>query len=126
MKHILLLAATVSLSITTSLPALADTPDAASFIDFVTLPDEDTSSDCTQRGGMRVHVINTHTESTIDLQIDRYFSGVRQAGRSMFPLASGQRQQLGCNVVMESEQRWELIQARFIDDKEVSERYGQQ
>ncbi|WP_139031855.1 MULTISPECIES: hypothetical protein [Methylophaga] len=104
--------------------ALADENAAADFIVFKTLEDKDTSSDCTQRGGLRIYVENTHPEKTIDLSLDRYFSTVRQAGRSMFALENGHSQALGCNIVMDSEQHWELISAEFISKEDALQRYG--
>jgi hypothetical protein len=125
MKQFLIILAAMLVPAAGQLSVAADNQDAADFIEFAIVPDEDTSSDCTQRGGMRVFVINAHPDATIDLQIDRFFSDVRQAGRSMFALASGHRQPLGCNTVMDSEQRWELVRAVFIDDAEAEARYGQ-
>jgi hypothetical protein len=125
MKRFLIMFIAIFMPMAAQLTLAADSGDAAEFVEFAILPDEDTSSDCTQRGGMRVFVINAHPDATIDLQIDRFFSDVRQAGRSMFALASGHRQPLGCNTVMDSEQRWELVRAVFIDDEKAKNRYGQ-
>ncbi|SFJ86916.1 hypothetical protein [Methylophaga sulfidovorans] len=104
--------------------ALADSEAASDFIVFKTIEDKDTSSDCTQRGGLRIYVENTHPDKTIDLSLDRYFSTVRQAGRSMFALENGHSQPLGCNIVMDSEQHWELINAEFISKEDAIKRYG--
>ena len=125
MKRFLVTLAAMLIPLAGQVTLAEDEVNAAEFIEFATMPDEDTSSDCTQRGGMRVFVINAHPDATIDLQIDRFFSDVRQAGRSMFALAAGHRQPLGCNVVMDSEQRWELVRAVFIDDEKAKMRYGQ-
>lgn len=125
MKHPFLLLSASVLSLGISLSPGAQEPPASDYIQFATQPDADSSSDCSQRGGMRVFVINAHPSATIDLHIDRFFSRVRQAGRSMFALASGHRQPLGCNIVMDSKQRWELIRAEFIAEKQALERYGQ-
>jgi hypothetical protein len=108
-----------------SAPALhARTDVADQFILFVSEPDADTSSDCTQRGGLRVFVVNQHPDQIIDLQIDRYFDNVRQAGRSMFALDHGHKLALGCDIVMDSPQRWELINAEFITREQAEKRYG--
>lgn len=124
MKRFLIMLTALFMPMAAQLTLAADSGDAAAFVEFAILPDEDTSSDCTQRGGMRVFVINAHPDAIIDLQIDRYFSDVRQAGRSMFALAAGHRQPLGCNTVMDSEQRWELMKAEFITREQGQARYG--
>lgn len=51
----------------------AQSTDAAQYIKFITEPDADSNSDCSQRGGLRVFVINHHPAQIIDLQIDRFF-----------------------------------------------------
>ncbi len=103
---------------------MADTDLAKDFILFKTIEDKDTSSDCTQRGGLRIYVENVHPERIIDISLDRYFSDIRQPGRSMFALENGHLQPLGCNIVMDSKQRWELVNAKFISKKEAINRYG--
>lgn len=124
MKRFFIMLAAMLMPLSAHVSLAADQQDAAEFVEFAVVPDDDTSSDCTQRGGMRVFVVNAHPDATIDLQIDRYFSDVRQAGRSMFALAAGHRQPLGCNTVMNSEQRWELVKAAFITREQGQARYG--
>lgn len=103
-------------------PAVAAEPNnAAQFIVFFDKPDKD----CEERGGQRSFVKNSHAEQMIDLHLDRYFYGVRQAERSMFPLAAGDEQALGCNRVFDAEQRWELVSAAFITPDAAEQRYGQ-
>lgn len=109
-----------------TMPAVQAQPDtAAQYIKFIAEPDADSNSDCSQRGGLRVFVINEHPAQIIDLQIDRYFSEVRQAGRSMFALHSGHRLALGCDIVMDSQQRWELVSAAYISKHQAKQRYGE-
>ncbi|EEF80592.1 hypothetical protein MDMS009_917 [Methylophaga thiooxydans DMS010] len=106
-------------------PLSADEDNVAdNFIVFKTLPDKDANSDCSQRGGLRVFVVNTHPDKIIDLSVDRYFSGVRQAGRSMFALRQGHSQALGCNIVMDSHQEWRLVSSYFIEAEAAINRYG--
>ena len=112
-------------SISVSHPLSADSEHASDYIVFKTIEDEDTSSDCTQRGGLRIYVENIHPKKVIDISLDRYFSDVRQAGRSMFALQSGHMQALGCNVVMESQQHWQLVNATFIEKEDAIKRYGE-
>jgi hypothetical protein len=125
MKHTYLRQSLIASTLaTTLLVASAENP-ANQFIHLAYQTDSDSQSECTQRDGQRVYVVNTHTESVIDVHIDRFFSGVRQAGRSMFAIAPGHRQALGCDTVMGNEQRWELMKADFIDKQFALERYGQ-
>ena len=98
----------------------ADLNDASHFVEFYQVGDED----CEDKGGARVFVKNLHKTQIIDLQLDRYFYDVRQAGRSMFPLKPESSQALGCSRVFDAEQRWELISAMFITESVVKERYG--
>jgi hypothetical protein len=99
----------------------ADT--AISYLSVQSVEDRE-QTDCAERGGKRVIVINNHPEQIIDVHIDRYFSGVRQGGRSMFALASGAFQELGCDTVLDTEQSWKLISAEFIDNENALKRYG--
>ena len=85
---------------------------------------EEWDEDCEEKGGARVFVKNTHQTQIIDLQLDRYFYDVRQAGRSMFPLKPDGSQALGCSRVFDAEQRWELVAASFISEAAAEERYG--
>lgn len=98
----------------------ADSNDASNFVEFYQVGDEE----CEEKGGARVFVKNLHKTKIIDLQLDRYFYDVRQAGRSMFPLKPENSQALGCSRVFDAEQRWELIAATFISESAVRERYG--
>lgn len=103
-------------------PAVWSEPDSvAQSIVFYDKPDKD----CEERGGQRTFVKNNHSEQMIDLQLERYFYDVRQAERSMFPLAVGDEQALGCNRVFDAEQRWELVSAAFITPEAAEQRYGQ-
>lgn len=103
---------------------LAQPGNAETYIQFIEEPDADSSTDCNQRGGLRISVINKHPDRIIDLQLDRYFAEVRQPGRSMFALRNGHKLALGCNIVMDSRQRWELLNASFISESEAVKRYG--
>lgn len=100
--------------------ATAGQNDASEFVAFYQQQDKD----CEEKGGERVFVKNTHDSQIIDLQIDRYFYDVRQAGRSMFALRPAASQALGCSRVFDAEQRWELIAAEFISEARMKERYG--
>lgn len=124
MRHSICLLLLAGLSTTATLTHAVEQKNAEHFITFKALPDDDSSSDCTQRGGQRVTVFNDHPSSAIDISLDRYFSDVRQPGRSMFALHSGHSQALGCNIVMDSPQRWELIDATFISVDAAKKRYG--
>lgn len=99
--------------------------EAVDFISFEEIVDADTDSDCNQRGGLRVYVLNRHPQRVIDLHIDRYFSTVRQAGRSMFALSPGGAQPLGCNRVLDAPQHWEVVRAEFIEADMARLRYGE-
>ena len=99
--------------------ALAESK-ASDFIEFYEVGDED----CEEKGGLRVFVKNVHKTQIIDLQLDRYFFDVRQAGRSMFPMKPETSQALGCSRVFDAQQRWELVAAEFISEASVKERYG--
>ncbi|MDO8825047.1 hypothetical protein [Methylophaga sp.] len=99
---------------------MAEANDASNYVEFYQEGDED----CEKKGGFRVFVKNLHKTQIIDLQLDRYFFDVRQAGRSMFPLKPESSQALGCSRVFDAEQRWELIAASFISESAVKERYG--
>lgn len=94
------------------------------YIEIKALMDTDTSSECAQRGGLRFYISNTHPSKIIDIHLDRFFDNVRQPGRSMFALQSGHKQALGCNMVMDSQQHWKLIDAKFISLEQAEERYG--
>jgi hypothetical protein len=125
MKHAYLRQSLLTITLLASqLVTSADNP-ANQFIQFVHQTDDDSQSECTQRGGQRVYAVNTHPQAIIDVHIDRFFSGVRQAGRSMFAIAPDHRQALGCDTVMESQQSWELMKADFVDEAFALERYGQ-
>src|SRR5690554_3994263 len=100
--------------------AIAEQGDASEFVAFY----QEQDKDCEEKGGVRIFVKNTHGSQIIDLQIDRYFYDVRQAGRSMFPLRPAASQALGCSRVFDAEQRWELIAADFISEARMNERYG--
>lgn len=104
--------------------AQADSLKADKFIKFVKEADADASSDCNQRGGLRVFIINEHPDQIVDIQLDRYFAEVRQPGRSMFALENGHKLPLGCDIVMDSPQRWELLDAEFISRNQAEARYG--
>ncbi|WP_296592026.1 hypothetical protein [Methylophaga sp.] len=99
---------------------IAEANEANHYIEFYEKWDED----CEEKGGARVFVKNTHQTQIIDLQLDRYFYDVRQAGRSMFPLKPDGSQALGCSRVFDAEQRWELVAASFISEAAAEERYG--
>jgi len=105
-------------------PAQAGSSEAYNFIKFVKEADADSSSDCNQRGGLRVFIINEHPSKLIDIQLDRYFAQIRQPGRSMFALRSGHKLPLGCDLVMDSTQRWEVINAEFISRNKAEKRYA--
>lgn len=94
---------------------------ADDFVAFSEIYDED----CGEKGGMRVFVQNQHDNRLIDLHLDRYFSGVRQGGRSMFALAPGTSQALGCSRALEASQNWKLIHAEFISPANATSRYGE-
>ncbi|HEC72970.1 MAG TPA: hypothetical protein ENI26_01210 [Methylophaga aminisulfidivorans] len=112
------------ISISLVLSAGAHAEQVIDYLLIEKVADTDTNSDCTQRGGLRVVLRNTHPSDIIDVQLDRYFSGVRQAGRSMFALRNGHSQPLGCDIVMGSDQSWHLIDARVINEQEALSRYG--
>lgn len=99
---------------------MAEANEATHYIEFY----EEWDEDCEEKGGARVFVKNTHQTHIIDLQLDRYFYDVRQAGRSMFPLKPDTSQALGCSRVFDAEQRWELVAAMYISPSAVKERYG--
>ena len=99
---------------------IAEANEANHYIEFY----EEWDEDCEEKGGARVFVKNTHQTQIIDLQLDRYFYDVRQAGRSMFPLKPNVSQALGCSRVFDAEQRWELVAASFISEAAAEERYG--
>tara|TARA_R110000787_G_scaffold47118_2_gene114222 strand:+ start:1245 stop:1631 length:387 start_codon:yes stop_codon:yes gene_type:complete len=99
---------------------MAEANEATHYIEFY----EEWDEDCDEKGGARVFVKNTHQKHIIDLQLDRYFYDVRQAGRSMFPLKPNVSQALGCSRVFDAEQRWELVAASFISEAAAEERYG--
>ncbi|WP_292756264.1 hypothetical protein [Methylophaga sp. UBA2689] len=99
---------------------IAEANEANHYIEFY----EEWDEDCEEKGGARVFVKNTHQTQIIDLQLDRYFYDVRQAGRSMFPLKPDGSQALGCSRVFDAEQRWELVAASFISEAAAEERYG--
>lgn len=99
---------------------MAEANEANHYIEFY----EEWDEDCEEKGGARVFVKNTHQTHIIDLQLDRYFYDVRQAGRSMFPLKPEGSQALGCSRVFDAEQRWELVAASFISEAAAEERYG--
>lgn len=99
---------------------LAEANDATNYIEFY----EEWDEDCEEKGRARVFVKNVHETLIIDLQVDRYFYNVRQAGRSMFPLKPDASQALGCSRVFDAEQRWELVAADYISEFAVKERYG--
>lgn len=99
---------------------IAEANEANHYIEFY----EEWDEDCDEKGGARVFVKNTHQTHIIDLQLDRYFYDVRQAGRSMFPLKPDGSQALGCSRVFDAEQRWELVAASFISEAAAEERYG--
>jgi len=99
---------------------IAEANEANHYIEFY----EEWDEDCEEKGGARVFVKNTHQTQIIDLQLDRYFYDVRQAGRSMFPLNPDDSQALGCSRVFDAEQRWELVAASFISEAAAEERYG--
>lgn len=99
----------------------ADDAVAANFIHFSAAYDED----CEEKGGKRVFVENQHDKRIIDVHIDRYFSGVRQGGRSMFALAPKTSQAMGCNQVFDTKQSWTLIKASFIEADHALSRYGE-
>ena len=108
-----------------TMPLLASAGDnAADFVIFKAIADKDTSRDCAQLGELRLYVINQHPSKAIDLSLDRYFSSIRQPGRSMFALESSHQMALSCNKVMDSEQHWVLIAAEFISHEMALKRYG--
>lgn len=94
---------------------------ATEFVAFSEAADQD----CEERGGMRVFVRNLHNKQIIDLHLDRYFSGVRQGGRSMFALAPGASQALGCSRVFDARQNWTLVRADLISIAKATDRYGE-
>lgn len=94
---------------------------AADFINFAATYDED----CEEKGGKRIFVENQHEKRIVDLHIDRYFSGVRQGGRSMFALAPKTSQAMGCSQVFDTKQSWTLIKAGFIEADHALSRYGE-
>ncbi|MTI62572.1 hypothetical protein [Methylophaga sp.] len=102
----------------------AQSPEADQFIKFVSEADADSHSDCNQRGGLRIFVVNQHPSNIIDIHIDRYFSDIRQGGRSMLALGNGHKLALGCNIVMDSPQHWALVKAEFISPEQAQQRYG--
>src|SRR5690606_7953172 len=69
--------------------------DAGRLIEFYQEADED----CEKRGGARILVKNTHDEHILDWHLDHYFYGVRQGGRSLFPIKPSASQALGCSRV---------------------------
>ncbi len=121
MKKISLLSAIFILNALSVTTVNAD--NAISYLSMQSVEDKE-QTDCAERGGKRVLVINNHHEQIIDVHIDRYFSGVRQGGRSMFALASGAFQELGCDTVLDTEQHWKIISAEFIDSENALKRYG--
>lgn len=125
MKHSVSGLSLLALMLLSSPHTMSGGTTANQFITFVHQADQDSQSDCSQRGGRRVYAVNTHSSAVIDVHIDRFFSGIRQAGRSMFAIAPGYGQALGCDVVMESQQSWELVKAQPIDRNSALERYGQ-
>lgn len=96
---------------------------ALSYLSMTSVEDKE-QTDCAERAGKRVIVINNHLNQNIDVHIDRYFSGVRQGGRSMFALAPSSFQELGCDTVLDAEQHWKIISAEFIDSENALDRYG--
>lgn len=121
MKKLSLLTAFCILS-TVSITAVK-AESALSYLSMQSVEDKE-QTDCAERGGKRVIVVNTHPERIIDVHIDRYFAGVRQGGRSMFALASGAFQELGCDTVLNAQQNWQFISAEFINSDKALQRYG--
>lgn len=101
--------------------AIADDRLATDFIEFTEEPDQD----CEEKGGLRIFVHNRHQQQIIDLHLDRYFADVRQGGRSMFALAPGHAQPLGCSRVFETSQYWKTISAEYISASHAQSRYGE-
>ncbi|AFJ03251.1 hypothetical protein Q7C_2115 [Methylophaga frappieri] len=93
----------------------------ADFVNFAEIPDED----CEKKGGLRIVVQNLHDKEVIDMHLDRFFSDVRQGGRSMFALAPRTQQPLGCSKVFEARQHWELVSAEAVTRDHANARYGE-
>ncbi|WP_266276655.1 hypothetical protein [Methylophaga sp. OBS3] len=102
-------------------PVWSDEQSAADLIVFTQESDED----CEEKGGKRIFINNRHQQHIVDLHLDRYFANVRQGGRSMFALAPQASQALGCSKAFDSEQNWQLVNARFINEEAAIQRYGE-
>ena len=111
---------TIGLALYGFQPVMADPKTASDFIAMHSEVDED----CEEKGGERIYIVNQHQQNIIDVHLDRYFSEVRQGGRSMFPLKPEQKQMLGCSLVFDAVQRWQLVSATFLTLKAAEERYG--
>lgn len=71
---------------------------------------------CVTKGGTQKALVNEDKTRSIEAYVDRYFAGVRQAGRSIIVLApNGGTQKLGCSRVLDDEQRWEIVKAIFVN-----------
>jgi len=111
------------LSLVPSHTVLAEESKTIDYLQIAAI-EEDEQTDCAERGGKRVFVINQHSQQVIDVQLDRFFSGVRQGGRSMFAIAPSARQALGCDIALDAKQHWDIVAARFITPAAAIKRYG--
>lgn len=61
-----------------------------------------------------LYIENTHPERTVEVHLEYYLGGVRQAGRSVKVLKSGAEPvALGCTQVSGLDQRWKIVEAEF-------------
>jgi len=74
-------------------------------------------ADCARRHGKRARVQSIDTRRTIEVQLERYFMDVRQAGRSVVVLTpEAEPVLLGCSRVLadEAEQYWQPVRAMYL------------
>lgn len=70
---------------------------------------------CEAKGGEMLAVHNKDADRPLEVWLDRWFMGVKTADRGHHELMPGDAPlQLGCSAADGGEQRWELVEARFV------------
>jgi hypothetical protein len=76
---------------------------------------QEADSQCVQQGGVLRGLRNRDRARTVRVWIDRWYMDVRTADRGKHVLKPGEERWLGCTETRQGPQRWEAIEARFID-----------
>lgn len=74
-------------------------------------------SQCVAKGGQLLAIHNKDPHRAIEVWLDRWYMGVKTGDRGHHRLAPGTTDlPLGCSFTDGAEQRWELVEAKFLPD----------